>query len=207
MSALTASNHNENIINMENINNVYANIEDIFYNYCINVPFKLINIPPNNMTSTISYAIKYILNVKDFIYSMREIIKKDFRISEFDIIINTQTENGLDLQQYLERLHSNRNIDSICVREIINSSTGFYVRLPRNQSDLPSSSSSPSIVPLQQLNGEECPVCYSLMRLHIRASYFRCSHAICNDCFTTWRNRNRTNTGGATCPLCRAGQH
>ena len=63
---------------MENINNVYANIEDIFYNYCINVPFKLINIPPNNMTSTISYAIKYILNVKDFIYSMREIIKKDF---------------------------------------------------------------------------------------------------------------------------------
>lgn len=206
MSALTASNHNENIINMENINNMYiTNIEDIFYNYCINVPFKLINIPPNNMTSTISYAIKYILNVKDFIYSMREIIKKDFRISEFDIIINTHSENGLDIKQYLERLYSNRNVDSICIREIINSSTGFYVRLTRNQSEL-SSPSSPSIVPLQQLNGEECPVCYSLMELHIRASYFRCSHAICNDCFTAWRNRHRTDAG-ATCPLCRAGQH
>lgn len=203
MSALTASNHNENIINMENINNIYTNIEDVYYNYCMNIPFKLINIPPNNMTSTISYAIKYILNVKDFIYSMREIIKKDFRISEFDIIINTHSENGLDIKQYLERLYSNRNIDSICVREIINSSTGFYVRLPRNQSDLPS---SPSVVPLQQLNGEECPVCYSLMGLHIRGSYFRCSHSICNDCFTTWRNRNRTEAG-ATCPLCRAGQH
>jgi hypothetical protein len=169
----------------------------------MNIPFKLINIHPNNMTSTISYAIKYILNVKDFIYSMREIIKKDFRISEFDIIINTQSENGLDIQQYLDRLYSNRNIDSICVREIINYSTGFYVRTTRNQSALPS---SPSVVPLQQLNGEECPVCYSLMGLNIRASYFRCSHAICNDCFTTWRNRNRT-VAGATCPLCRAGQH
>jgi len=205
MNALTASNLNENIINMENINNVYTNNEDIFYNYCINIPFKLINIPPNNMTSTISYAIKYILNVKDFIYSMREIIKKDFRISEFDIIINTHSENGLDIKQYFEGLYSNIDIDSICIREIINSSTGFYVRLPRNQSALPSSS-TPAVVPLQQLNCEECPVCYSLLGLHIRSSYFRCSHAICNDCFTAWRNRHRTDAG-ATCPLCRAGQH
>jgi hypothetical protein len=183
------------IINMNDINNGTINIEMIYCNYYLNIPFKLIS----QMPITFNYAIKYVSNVNTIITYMREVIKKDFKISfDFDIIIDTEGENGLDIYDYLKILYVNTSLENITIYDLINKSTGFYIR-PHNTNNY-LNSSSPTTTSNDENNN--CPVCFTSLG-HIRRRFFCCTHHICNSCFDSWNSRNGANT---SCPLCRAAQ-
>lgn len=189
----------------------YTNVEYVYSNYFTNIPFKLTGLETNTTTTaTYFYAIKSMATINSFITIMKDIIKKDFNIDTFEIVINTEGENGHDINQSIIQVFGERNQEHIYVHEIINNNTGFYVR-PIHQSQ----SSSPSQPPTEELstisstsinnnnndnNDNNCPICYSVLDI-IRMNYFTCRHHICLNCFNGWRVRNEDHT---TCPLCRA---
>lgn len=208
----------QNIINMEEFmvdSNINTNIERVYCNYFLNIPVKMVgNI--ERFPETKNYAIKYLSNMLDFINSLREMINHDFRLStDFDIVISTQTESGLDIYEFIKQLYPNRNLHQMAVCEIIGKNTGFYVR-PKQSSISQQGSSqqviiqseeislqseshdSLSIVPCANIN--DCPVCFASLE-YIRTNFFQCRHHICYSCFTNWRNRNGNES---TCPLCRS---
>ena len=43
-------------------------------------------------------------------------------------------------------------------------------------------------------NLNECPICYNSLNLNKK---YNCCHNICNECFVSWSNINKT------CPMCR----
>jgi len=173
------------IINMNDIRR-NVNIQNYYNNYYMNIPFKLTN---STIPITYNYAIRYLSNVSEFIALMREIIKKDFGLNDFDIIFNTENEDGLDINDYIRIIHNNVNLENIIVSEIMNKGTGFYVR-SNNQNNEQSNNST----------DEDCPVCLTSFG-GARTNYFICVHHVCINCFNNWRSRHGLNT---TCPLCRA---
>jgi len=184
------------IINMNDINHDTMNVEIIYCNYYLNIPFKLISQIPIKF----NYAINYELNVNTFITHMREIIKNDFKISEFDIIINTENENGLDIYDYLKTSYTNTSLENMTISEIINKNTAFYVRPRSNINDSITTNSLNSSNNESNCNSNNCPVCFTSLG-HIRRRYFHCPHHICNSCFDSWNTTNGVHTN---CPLCRA---
>lgn len=192
------------IINMNEVI-LNSNVETIYSNYFLNIPFKLID--NTLMSTTLTYAIKYASNMDNFIRCMREKIKNDFKLStEFEIIINTERETGLNIYDYIKQLFNNRDLKYIAVCEVINKSTGFYVRPKYNQqsnnacenSNQSEQSDSQSQMSIHNIN--DCPVCFASLE-HIRSNYFVCRHHICHNCFINWRNRNGNETN---CPICRS---
>ncbi len=132
--------HFADVLNMNELigYSTYINVESVYSNYFINIPFKLIGESTTSMTYF--YAIKNTTNVKSFITIMKDIIKKDFNIDMFDIVLNTieEKENGKDLTQSIIQLFGDRNQEDIAMYEIINNSTSFYVRHIQNPAPQPS---------------------------------------------------------------------
>lgn len=201
------------VINMNELSNHsllnYSNLEVIYSNYFTNIPFKTINSICSTETNAIThnYAIKHMTNVNNFIRYMNEIIKRDFKLDNFEIIINTEMANGLNFNQYINKIFRNRNLEHITMFEIMNKSTGFYVRPTMNSFDIlsnqtqdPSPTPTPTLTPTQGISINDCPVCFATLE-HIRTNFFTCRHHICFNCFNNWRTSNREQV---TCPLCRA---
>lgn len=200
------------IINMEEIIN-NPNIDSIYCNYFLTIPFKLIG-NTHQLPKTLNYAINYLSNLNVFIECMREKIKNDFTLStDFDVIINTQKETGIDIYEFIKQLYPNRNLENMAVCEIMGKTTGFYIR-PKQDSISQQESQQESIQindiefrldtqpqpTLSFVNINDCPVCFASLE-HIRTNFFQCRHHICYSCFTNWRNRNGDDS---TCPLCRS---
>lgn len=195
------------VINMNELSNHsqsnYTNLEVIYSNYFMNIPFKTINSIRSTEPKVIThnYAIKHMANVNNFIHYMNEIIKRDFNLDNFEIIINTEIVNGLNLNQYINKIFRNRNLEHITMFEIMNKSTGFYVRPTMNSFDnLSNQIQIQESTPTQGISINDCPVCFVTLE-HIRTNFFTCRHHICFNCFNNWRTCNGEQV---TCPLCRA---
>ena len=163
-----------------------------YYNYVLNVPFKLVD-----GTVKHHYAIEKNTPLSIMLSHLRQLVSEDFGLEHFEIVpINLRFELGDEINTSINR--SQHNLNEILAHEYLSKTPSFYVRPMIEYADI----LSPMLTEQSQIiETRDCPVCLDSKSSARMNKYFNCEHLLCIDCFTHWNSRRGNNI---SCPLCRS---
>ena len=128
---------------------------------------------------------------------LKTLVQNDFGLNSFDIVIA-----GQDQAERAQSIPKN----TIIFRHILNNNINraFYIRNGQTSDIQLPQSDSESIQIDQSENSEcyECPVCTISSTETQLYTHYSCSHQICDNCYSNWRQTNYHNHN--RCPICRS---